>query len=110
MICIDSMRLLQAAQTIRENQWEYGRFKEGVRASAEQCEKAAELLQDAEPSIITGIRGTTSGTVNFQPQERPGFIAAEQQDDPQVLVFTVGIIPSTTYRIDRQGRVLSSVV
>lgn len=68
----------------------------GVTVSASQLRTAARLLREAEPTICNG-----------QVSERPGFISAARQDDPKVLLFEVGIIPSTDYRIDRRGRVLA---
>lgn len=59
-----------------------------------QLEAAARLLRDAEPSVCNG-----------DVQERPGFIERDAQDDPKALVFQVGILPSTTYRIYARGRV-----
>jgi hypothetical protein len=63
-------------------------LRNGVKANARQLRKAADLLREgeAEPSAW---------------EERPGFIEASKAED--ILVFSIGILPSTTYRINREG-------
>lgn len=78
----------------------------GKELSAAQCETMARLLKEAEPSVITGGHNLPPGTVVNQPQERPGFLEKAQQDpdDPEHVVFQVGMLPATLYRIDREGK------
>lgn len=76
---------------------------ERVAVTAAQLDTAARILREAEPSQITHASGIRSGTVDYDPQERPGFIDGEQQDDPMVLRLTVGILPETTFLIARDG-------
>lgn len=68
--------------------------KVGKLVNAAQMRTAARLLREAQPSVCNGIK-----------EERPGFIESEQPD-PNTLAFTVGILPSTTYRINRRGNVV----
>lgn len=104
---VNSAQLTIAADLIRERNEPHVVIRvEGVAVSAAQLDTAARILREAEPSIITNATGLRSGTVSYDPQERPGYIDAAQQDDPEVLVFTVGILPSTEYRIARDGAVL----
>lgn len=67
--------------------------------SAAQLDAAAAILRNGEKSVITSPPGLAS------EHELPGFIDKGRQDpnDPNVLVFEVGIIPARLYRIDRQG-------
>lgn len=69
----------------------------GVTVSPAQLETMARVLREAEPSVCNG-----------SVAERPGFVAAERQgDDPEVVTFTVGILPSMEYLIERDGSVRS---
>lgn len=102
MMLVNSTVLDTAADALRER----GRLwplRCGITVSAEQMDTAARLLREAEPSQITKATGTRSGAVNFDPQERPGFIDPEQQEDAKTLTFAVGILPTATYRIARDG-------
>lgn len=74
---------------------------EDVTVSAAQCDTAARLLREADPCVIRSPK-RYAGT-----NERPGFIEHEAQTDSEILVLQIGIIPSTTYHIDRQGEVVS---
>lgn len=69
-------------------------LRNGAKANAAQLSKAAQLLREAEPSIC-----------NYIKAERPGWIDADQQED-DVLVFEIGILPKETYRIDRSGELI----
>jgi hypothetical protein len=104
MMLVNSAQLVVAADIIRER----GKSpvtipREGIAVTAEQLDTAARILREAEPSQITHATGIRSGTVDYDPQERPGFIDAAQQSDPEVLTFVVGILPATTYLIARDG-------
>lgn len=92
----DSKQLEDAAKRIRDNDWPSGVIAvENIEVSAAQLETAARILKGAEPSIC-----------NRNVSERPGFIERDQQEQPSVLVFEMGILPSATYRIDREGEIL----
>lgn len=95
MMLVNSKQLTDAAATVRKRKRPQMIHAEGVVVTARQCETAARLLREAEPSICNG-----------DVQERPGFIDRDQQSDPNVLAFTVGIIPRTRYRIARNGELL----
>lgn len=86
----------QAMRRRKRGMWIGPSALERVYLTASQASTAARLLREAEPSICNG-----------DVQERPGFIEPERQDDPSVLVFSIGVLPSTEYRIDRRGRVRS---
>jgi hypothetical protein len=59
-------------------------------ANSAQLRKAAALLAASEPSVCNGVS-----------EERPGWLT--QDDDPNIVVLTVGIFSTETYRISRQG-------
>lgn len=104
---VTSAMLTDAAEAIRASERPRRLADEpGIEVSAAQMDTAARILREAEPSQITSMRGAVSGSLSFDPQERPGFIDGSQQDDSQVLTFVVGIIPSHTYRIARNGEVI----
>jgi hypothetical protein len=75
----------------------------GIKVSAAQLDKAAELLREAEPSVITAASGPVQVTLN-KPQARPAYIepTAQNPEKPEILVFQIGIL-GETYRIDREG-------
>lgn len=96
LILLNSRTLAQSAEVIRMG----GGTPRAIRGvdvtvSAEQLETAARLLRDADPSICNG-----------NVAERPGFIMRAHQTDPQVLVFTIGILPAEQHRINRAGELL----
>lgn len=99
LLSVNSKVLKQAADMIR------GKapmaLRNGVVVSANQLETAAMLIARAEPSVVTSPRSMRS------VEERPGYIDAQRQDDPNVLTLDIGILPSTQYRIDREGKVLT---
>lgn len=107
---VDSKLLDEGARALRERGVSAADLACGVNVTQAQLRKAAELLREAEPSIITSA---TTKNVSFNaddigvPQERPGFIAPEHQDDPKVLTLAIGMFPQETYRISRRGKVLS---
>lgn len=68
-------------------------LRNGVKANAAQLKKAAQLLRDSDPSICNGIVAERLGWIDSVAQEL----------GTGVLVFEIGILPSTTYRIDRKG-------
>lgn len=110
MMMVNSAQLVVAADILRERGEPHMVIpREGIAVSAAQLETAARLLREADPSRITKATGVRSGTVDYDPQELPGYIDAKRQDDPEVLTFVVGILPSTTYRIARSGDVLGGV-
>jgi hypothetical protein len=93
LLCVSSAQLDKSAEVIRKRKSGPMTIPAlGIEVSAAQLDTAAQILRDAEPSVC-----------NWDVQERPGFIHADRQDDPNVLVFDVGILPSTAYRIDRKG-------
>jgi len=93
MLLVSSATLTAAAETMRKAGDDLREVRgEGVYVSAAQLEEAARLLREAEPSICNGLR-----------QERPGFIDGEEQDVEDVLVFRLGILPTETYLIPREG-------
>lgn len=97
---VSSKVLVAAAEELRSDGSTHRALKNGVIVTPAQLDTAAKILRDAEPSICNG-----------NVQERPGFIEPEQQDDDQQeLIFVMGILPSATYRIDREGRVLEPAV
>jgi hypothetical protein len=96
---VSSASLLRGAQAIRESGRGTAPLGNGVVVSAAQLEKAAEILQEADPAVITSPRRMASS------QERPGFIEPESQETDEALVFQMGILPSIIFRIDRDGGV-----
>lgn len=74
-----------------------------VAVNAKQLRAACQLLQDAEPSVIKAASGPVEMTISPGPQERPGFIYSGDPERPEILIFSVGVLPSTMYRIDRDG-------
>jgi hypothetical protein len=100
---VNSETLLGAAAIVRKLKKGPQKLAEGPCVSAAQLETAARILQEAEPSVITAASGPVQMTLN-KPEERPGFIEERAQRDPQILTFVVGILPSTTYDIDRKGK------
>jgi len=97
MMLVFGPQLVDAAAEMRERGLQVGRLREPVAVTPEQLETAGRILSDGPQPIANGITA-----------DMPGFIDAEQQEHPGVLVFTVGILPSTTYRIDRSGEVLTT--
>jgi hypothetical protein len=93
---VSSATLTAGAATVRKRKRPQTIHAEGVTVTAAQLDTAARILREADPSIANGIK-----------TERPGFIERRSQGDPEVLVFRMGILPSTEYRIDRRGSVLS---
>lgn len=65
-------------------------LRNGAKANARQLRKAAYLLRDAEPSICNSVK-----------EERPGYIKVSE--DEGILVFSIGILSSSTYKINREG-------
>ena len=94
MMLVSSKQLGNAAQAIRERPSETGQI-DGVRVTAEQCEAAAQILREAEPSVCNGISA-----------ERPGFIDADYQVEDNVLEFQMGILTGEMYSISMDGDVL----
>lgn len=97
---VSSKLMARAAAEVRERDDGPQVLKEeGVAVSAEQCEAVARILRDADPCVCNGLAA-----------ERPGFIEGVNQDPerPDVLVFQLGILPATEYRIARDGEVLEA--
>ena len=88
---VNSKQLDNAADEIGEGA---RKTKEGVLVTAAQLRTAARILREAEPSVCNGLSA-----------ERPGFIEAEDQDDPDVLVFQMGILTGASYRIRPDGSI-----
>lgn len=111
---VNSNQLLKAAATLREQGVATRKLADAwdnVEVSAAQLETAAGILQDAEPSVITNVRASSGSFSNLElnkPQERPGYISSDHQleSHPEILVFVVGILPSTHYYIDREGELV----
>lgn len=91
---VNSKQLTAAAATIRMRHKPMLIPAAAVTVSAAQLDTAARILREAEPCIANG-----------DVAERPGFIEKERQDDPKVLVFQMGILPTTEYRISRGGEI-----
>lgn len=88
-------QLKNAAADMRARGMQRGKLKEPVPVTPEQLEAAGQILADGPQPICNGIK-----------DQMPGFIEAEQQEQEDVLVFQVGILPSRTYRIAQDGTVL----
>jgi hypothetical protein len=93
-VIVKSFQLEVWANQLRRRKRGMFIHEEGVYVTPAQLGAAAKLLREAAPSVCNG-----------DVQERPGFIERQAQGDPSVLVFQIGILPSTTYRIHRRGRV-----
>lgn len=96
MMLVNSRQLEAAAATVRKRRRPQMIHAEGVAVNAAQCEAAARILREAEPCVANG-----------DVSERPGFIDRNDQGDPAVLVFRMGILPSYRYEIDRSGAIAS---
>lgn len=96
LMMVGSMALVAAANRLDELATDHPPviLRNGAKANAAQLKKAAQLLRDAEPSICNGIVA-----------ERPGYIDRDKQEDG-LLVFEVGILPTDTYKIDSEGRLV----
>ncbi len=104
MIAVDSRVLAAGAAQMRERDEPTARLtKVDIEVSPAQLDAAARILREGPKSQITSVTGAPRGTVDFDPRELPGFIHASRQESPDVLVMDVGILPSKTYRIARDG-------
>ncbi len=63
--------------------------------TAAQFDTAARIIREAEPSVANGVSS-----------ERPAFIHADEQDDPESLRLKVGIFSGDEFWIDRSGVVV----
>ena len=91
---VNSTQLEKAADTLRRRKCRRRIPAIDMEVTASQMAAAAKILREAEPSVCNG-----------SVQERPGFLERAVQELPEVLVFQVGILSSTLYRIDRRGRI-----
>lgn len=106
LLMVSSASLAAAAQQLRDTDVPSAILSKcGARATIAQLETAAGLLRDGPKSQITKATGVRSGSVNFDPQEIPGFFHRERQE-PDVLVMDVGILTGQTYRIAADGQIL----
>lgn len=64
-----------------------------VMVNSAQLRKAADLIAEAEPSVLNGIAS-----------ERPGFLSSDP-DDGGVVILHIGILPQTAHRINQRGKV-----
>lgn len=96
LMMVSSMSLDGAANRLDETATDHPpvALRNGAKGNAKQLRKAAQLLRDAEPSICNGLSA-----------ERPGYIDRDKQEEG-LLVFEVGIIPTDTYKIDSEGRLV----
>lgn len=93
LLMVEAPALFSAADALEEtNLTTPVALRNGVKVTAAQLRKAAEILRDGPQPIVNGIKSNM-----------PGFIHREDQTGKS-LVLKVGIIPSTTYRIDKLGR------
>lgn len=90
LLMVTGPQLLDAAEKLGTRK--RGTLRNGVRVTAAQLRKAGEILRDGPQPVCNGIR-----------DDMPGFIHREQQTGKS-LVLQVGILPSSTYRIDAIGR------
>lgn len=92
---VDSHQLAAAAEQIRARGVLAVANTEGVLLTAAQCDAAATILREAEPSICNGVSA-----------ERPGFIEPRAQigDGLNDLVFEVGILCGEMYAITPTGK------
>lgn len=88
-----AQQLLSAAGEMRKGGIKLGLLKEPVAVTPDQLQRAGEILRDGPQPIANGVTA-----------DMPGFIEPDSQDSDDVLVFQVGILPATTYKIDRDGR------
>lgn len=85
-------QLLDAARDMRERGSKLGRLKEPVTVTPDQLDTAGRILFDGPRPIANGIESAM-----------PGFIEPDLQERDDVLVLQVGILPSRTYLIERDG-------
>ena len=91
LLLVEAPALLAAADALEETKISV-RLRNGVKVTPAQLRKTAQILSDGPQPFCNGIKSNM-----------PGFIDRDAQTG-QSLVFKVGIIPSTTYRIDKLGR------
>ncbi len=89
-------QLMEAAGQLRAGGRALGVLvKEDVPVTPDQLETAGRILAEGPQPVANGVKS-----------DMPGFVEADQQEDPEVLLFQVGILPSRTYRIARDGTAL----
>lgn len=95
MMCVEAPQLLAAAEEIGDAPNRM--LRNGVVVTAAQLRKAGEILRDGpQPEVRLPRRLASKSNM-------PGFIDREAQPRNGSLVFTVGILPSRTYRITKRG-------
>lgn len=86
-------QLTKAAEDMRERGMKIGKLPpELVPVTPDQLTAAGKILGEGPQPIANGIKS-----------DMPGFIDAELQEASDVLLLQVGILPSKTYRIARDG-------
>lgn len=91
MSMVNSKGLDRMREQLHELSIDRGVTNDGLRVYAAQCETAARLLREADPVVCNGLT-----------EERPGWID-QQEENEDVLVLKIGIIPSTVHYIDKDG-------
>lgn len=69
-------------------------LRNGVEVTRAQLQRAAEILRDGPQPVCNGLKSDMPGFIDREQNRRRG----------RSLVFTVGILPSHTYRITKAGR------
>jgi hypothetical protein len=90
LLCVEAPQLLAAADEVGDAPNRV--LRNGVVVTAAQLRKAGEILRDGPQPVANGIEA-----------KMPGFIDRMEQPRNGSLVFTVGILPSRTYRITKRG-------
>ena len=88
-------QLIGAAEEMRSRGINLGTLKEPVKVTPEQLATAGRIIAEGPQPIANGMKA-----------DMPGFIEADQQESEDVLLLTVGILPSREFRIARDGEVL----
>ncbi len=95
LMCVEAPQLRAAIEQMGDAP--SGTLRNGVVVTSAQLSTAAGLLEDGPQPEIRFPRRLRSKS------NRPGFIDRKSQPRNGSLVFTVGILPSQTYRITKKG-------
>lgn len=108
LMLVHSAQLIEGAKQMRANGETSMPLQNGVGVTPAQLEAMAQILMDAEPSIITSASGGApfDGRTIGQRQERPGFIDADDQPGRGSIHFRVGVLSTEKYRITRSGKAI----